>query len=232
MKPYVVCHMMTSADGRILPRRWTKSPDGTRDDWTATYGAIHEGLEAGAWIVGRVTMAEMSHVAPHPPANAPEPPQPHHFARKGAKAYAIALDPSGKLHFDRAEIDGDPIVVLIGREAPAAHLAELVADGVSYVVSEGDQIDLADMLETLSRELGITRLALEGGGGINGAFFAAGLVDELSLLIAPTLDGQTGSRALVEIEGVGLAGKVELSLLACERLDHGLARLRYAVRAV
>jgi riboflavin biosynthesis pyrimidine reductase len=142
------------------------------------------------------------------------------------------LDPSGKLHFDRAEIDGDPIVVLIGREAPAAHLAELVADGVSYVVSEGDQIDLADMLETLSRELGITRLALEGGGGINGAFFAAGLVDELSLLIAPTLDGQTGSRALVEIEGVGLAGKVELSLLACERLDYGLARLRYAVRAV
>jgi riboflavin biosynthesis pyrimidine reductase len=176
-------------------------------------------------------MAEMSKAAAHPPINAAEPPRPHHFARKDAKAYAIALDRSGKLHFDRAEIDGDPIVVLLGCEVPAAHLAELVADGVSYVVSERDEIDLAVQLEILGRELGIKRLALEGGGGINGAFFAAGLVDELSLLVAPTLDGQTGSRALVEIEGAGLAGKVELSLLSCEKLDHGLAHLRYAVRA-
>jgi len=232
MKPYVVCHMVTSADGRILPGRWTQSPDGTRDDWTATYAAIHEGLGAGGWIVGRVTMAEMCHADPHPPVAAPEPPRPHHFARKGAKAYAIALDPSGKLHFDRAEIDGDPIVVLLGRDVPAAHLAELVADGVSYVMSEGFAIDLAAMLETLGRELGVTRLALEGGGGINGAFFAAGLVDELSLLIAPALDGRSGSRALVEIEGAGLAGKVELSLLSCERRDHGLVHLRYGVRSV
>ena len=44
MKPYVVCHMVTSADGRILPRRWTQSPDGTRDEWTAAYGALHETL--------------------------------------------------------------------------------------------------------------------------------------------------------------------------------------------
>jgi len=230
MKPYVVCHMVTSADGRILPRRWTQSPDGTRDEWTAAYGALHETLEAGGWIVGRVTMAEMCKAAPHPPRNAPEPPRPHHFARRGAKVYAIALDPSGKLHFDRAEIDGDPIVVALGGEVANAHLAELVADGVSYLVSERDEIDLAGLLQTLGDELGIERLALEGGGGINGAFFAAGLVDELSLLIAPTLDGQTGSRALVE--GADLAGKVELSLIACERLDHGLAHLRYAVRAV
>jgi riboflavin biosynthesis pyrimidine reductase len=223
--------MVTSTDGRILSGRWTHSPDGTRDDWTAAYAAIHDTLNADAWIVGRVTMAEMSKAASHPPSSFPEPPRPHHFARKKAKAYAIALDPSAKLHFDKAEIDGDPIVVLLGRETAASHLAELVADGVSYLVSEGDEIDLAATLEALGRELEIQRLALEGGGGINGAFFAAGLVDELSLLIAPTLDGGTGGRALVEIDGESLAGKVELSLLGCERLDHGLAHLRYKVRA-
>jgi riboflavin biosynthesis pyrimidine reductase len=223
--------MVTSADGRILPRFWSQSPDGTRDDWSAAYAAVHESLDAGGWIVGRVTMAEMCRAAPHPPAGAAAPPRPQHFPRKAAKAYAIALDPSAKLHFDRAEIEGDPIVVGLGRHTPDAHLAELVADGVSYWLSESDEIDLLAGLQTLGRELGITRLALEGGGAINGAFFAAGLVDELSGLVAPTLDGRPGSRALAEIDE-GLAGKVELSLLSCERRDHGLAHLRYAVRPV
>ena len=71
MKPYVVCHMISSADGRILPRRWTQSPDGTRSDWMAAYGAIHEQLDSGAWIVGRVTMAEMSKAASLSPQDAP-----------------------------------------------------------------------------------------------------------------------------------------------------------------
>lgn len=53
------------------------------------------------------------------------------------------------------------------------------------------------MLDVLGRELGIRRLLLEGGG-INGSFFAAGLVDELSVIIAPALDGQSDGRATVE----------------------------------
>jgi riboflavin biosynthesis pyrimidine reductase len=53
------------------------------------------------------------------------------------------------------------------------------------------------MLDVLGRELGIRRLLPEGGG-INGSFFAAGLVDELSVIIAPALDGQSDGRAIFE----------------------------------
>ena len=46
-------------------------------------------------------------------------------------------------------------------------------------------LDLALTLDILNRELGVKRLLLEGGGGANGAFLRAGLVDELSLVICP-----------------------------------------------
>lgn len=229
MKPYVICHMLSSVDGRLAPSRWSKSPDGARSDWSGLYAALHEQLECQAWIVGRVTMAEMTGAGPHVPAQGGIAERPSRFANRGAATFAIALDPEGKLHFDRAEIDGDHIVVLLGRDVPDTHLSELAGDGVSYIVSEGAAIDPAAMLDSLGRELGIRRLALEGGGGINGTFFAAGLVDELSLLVAPAVDGRSDTRAIIEAGDAGLAADVRLSLIACERLEHGVAHLRYSV---
>jgi riboflavin biosynthesis pyrimidine reductase len=227
MKPYIVCHMIVSLDGRILPSRWTQSPDGERSDWSAAYAAIHEQLDVQGWIVGRVTMAEISRAEAHAPSAFAPPERPRHFASGSAKTYAIAVDPSGKLHFARPDIEGDAAVALLGGGVSDAHLAELAADGVSYIVSPGSEIDLAAALEALNQGLGVTRLALEGGGGVNAAFFAAGLVDEMSLLVAPALDGTSDSRALVE--GAALAGAARLSLASCERLDHGLVHLRYMV---
>ena len=227
MKPHVICHMIASLDGGLHPSRFTTSPQGGRKDWSDTYERIHGELEGDAWIVGRVTMAEMSKAGPHAPASFPPPARPQHFATREAGNFAIALDASGKLHFAKADIGGDPVVVLLGHDVPDSHLAELAADGVSYIVSETPTLDLTAMLATLGREFNIRRLLLEGGGGINSAFFAAGLVDELSLLLAPALDGERGGQRFVE--GESLAGKAQLSLTSVRTLEHGLMHLRYAV---
>ncbi|WGF89560.1 RibD family protein [Marinivivus vitaminiproducens] len=231
MKPYVICHMVSSVDGRLAPGRWTASPDGSRGDWSAVYAAIHDELDGDAWIVGRVTMAEMTKAGPHRPSVGRAVERPYRFAAKGAGPFAVALDASGKLHFDRAEIEGDPVVVLLGRDVPDSHLAELAANDISYIVADEPEIDLAATLRVLGQELGIRRLLLEGGAGINGSFFAAGLVDELSVLIAPALDGQADSRAIVDTGLAGLRGKVELSLISCEIREHGTVQLRYAVHS-
>ena len=60
MKPHVSILMVTSIDGRLHPSRFTASPDGTRGDWYGQYEKVHAALQANAWLVGRVTMAEMS----------------------------------------------------------------------------------------------------------------------------------------------------------------------------
>ncbi|SER10809.1 Pyrimidine reductase, riboflavin biosynthesis [Faunimonas pinastri] len=230
MKPHVTCLMVTSVDGRLHPSRFTRSPDGTRSDWSGLYETTHKALQADAWMVGRVTMAEISKAGPHAPEGAVEVERPHRFANRDAGSFAVALDPSGKVHFNRPDVDGDHIVVLLGRDVPDSHLAELAADGVSYVVADGERIDLAAMLDVLGRELGIRKLLLEGGAGINGSFLAAGLVDELSVIVAPAVDGRPQSEAIVDAGEAGLIDKVELSLTSCEKLDHGAVHLRYAVR--
>jgi riboflavin biosynthesis pyrimidine reductase len=230
MKPTVICLMETSIDGRLHPSKFTKSPDGDKASWSKLYEKIHGELEGDAWIVGRVTMAEMSKGEPHPPATPGAVTRPHHFARRDAGGYAVALDRSGKLHFKSAEIGGDHVVVVLGASVPDSHLAELAGDGISYVVSDSDDIDLAATLDLLSRELGVRRLLLEGGAGINGSFFAAGLVDEFNVLVAPALDARPGTEGIVDAGDEGLTGKVTLSFLSCEPLENGVVRLRYAVK--
>jgi len=231
MKPHVVCHMLASLDGGLHPSRFTTSPDGGKAEWSSVYERVHGDLAGDAWIVGRVTMAEMSKAGAHAPEHPDKVERPHHFARRDAGSYAVALDASGKVHFSKPDIGGDHVVVLLGRDVADSHLAELAADGVSYIVAETEEIDLAAMLEVLARELGIRRLLLEGGAGINGSFFAAGLVDELSLLVAPAIDGRAGNQGFVEFGESGLAGRMQLALKSCEALEHGLVHLRYAVTA-
>lgn len=229
MKPYVICLMETSLDGRLHPSRFTASPQGGRADWGRLYERIHGTLKADAWLVGRVTMAEMAKGEPHPPATVGVVPRPLHVAAR-AESYAVGLDPSGKVHFKGSSVGGDHAIVLLGRDVPDSHLAELAADGVSYIVAAGAEIDLLETLEILAREFGIKRLAIEGGARANGAFFAAGLVDEFSVLIAPALDARPSSEAIVDAGPEGLAGKVTLSLIGAETLDHGVVHLRYGVK--
>ena len=67
---------------------------------------------------------------------------------------------------------------------------------------------------------------IEGGGTINGSFLAAGLIDELSILIAPVADGSIGTPTLFDaIAGKGLARK--LRLISISRIEGDLVWLRY-----
>jgi riboflavin biosynthesis pyrimidine reductase len=230
-RPRLTCLMAGSLDGRLHPSRWSESPDGTAKDWTGAYEAIHDRYAADGWIVGRVTMAEMAKGEPHPPALDGAPPRPLHVARDHGP-YAIALDRRGRLHFAAADIHGDHVVVLLGQDIPDSHLAELVGDGVSYIVcvERDGGLDLAAALEVLGERFGARHLLLEGGGGVNGSFLAAGLVEQFDLVLAPALDG-SDSRAIVEAGETGLKGKIRLKLIGVDPLAHGALHLRYAVTA-
>ena len=83
-------------------------------------------------------------------------------------------------------------------------LAGLRADNIFAIVTE---IDLAAALETLNHELDVERLMLEGGGSANGALLRAGLVDRLSLVICPVIDGGSGAPSIFD------SGKTDLGRL-------------------
>jgi riboflavin biosynthesis pyrimidine reductase len=228
MKPTITILMVTSIDGRLHPSRFTNSPDGTRSDWSGQYEKVHASLKADAWLVGRVTMAEMSRTGPHAPSGPWKVERPIHVAKTDAATFAVALDPSGRLHFEGPNVSGDHVIVLMGPAVSDSHLAELAADGVSYLVSASAELDIPSVLDVLAREFGIKNLVVEGGAKTNGAFLAAHVVDELRVLVAPALDGAEQVQGIVDYR-TGLAGVVRLQLKSAEVLDHGVVQLAYAV---
>ena len=194
MKPHLIDHMATSIDGRTLPSRWRPR----RESATSFYEHVHEHLEGDAWLVGRVTGQEFAKRDAYPDQTTDTLPRESWIAKRQEKSYAVVLDPRGRIAWGRADIGGDPIVVVLTKQVADAHLAGLRADGVSYVFAGESDLDMAAALETLNRELGVERILLERGGVTNGAFLRGGLVDEISVLVCPFVDGAPGAPALFD----------------------------------
>lgn len=227
MKPYVICNMLSPLDGRVDPSRWTHPTVGTPEVWTGLYYQIEKEFNAQAYIVGRVTMEPyakgtsqpvVDHVAVRPTYRAPG----------AVERLAVVIDPKGRLHWESGELDGDHLVLVVGPDVSDGHLGELVSRGVSYAVMASDPVDPAAVLDVLAREFGASNVLLEGGGVVNGAFMAAGVVDEVSIVLAPAIDGTTGATTIFESAG-GLAGRLSLRLLSAPPREAGVVHLRYAV---
>jgi riboflavin biosynthesis pyrimidine reductase len=227
MKPHVICLMAASVDGRTLPSRWR--PQGASG---GLFEKVHDELGGDAWLIGRVTGSEFAKGKPYSASTTERFPREAWFTRRDASAYGVVLDAHGKIAWGRADIGGDPIVVVLTEQVSDAHLAGLRSEGVSYVFAGKYRLDLALTLEILNRELGVKRLLLEGGGGANGAFLRAGLVDELNLIICPAVDGTKGAPTVfdsTEAEAGQRAPVTVMTLESSRVLQGGAMLLQYRI---
>jgi len=224
MRPYIICHMLSSVDGKI---DGAALKDVTKPGEYETTG---NQLEGDSWICGRTTMQQ--HFAEDEPFVSASKrlagPQPSHVARK-AKSYAISVDTMGKLQWAGGDLDGDHLICIVSESAPEDYLSMLRDKGISYVVAGKSAVDLVKAVDQLGQDFGIRRLLLEGGGHINGAFLQLGLVDEVSLLLAPGIDGRHDIPAV--FDGVSATRKtaVPLKLKSVERRETDTLWLRYEV---
>lgn len=230
MKPKVICLMVASVDGRTLHSRWRPSTNSGE-----VFERIHNEIAGDAWLVGRVTGQEFAKGTAYPTSTHETFPREPWFARRGAKAHGVVLDAHGKIAWGRSDIGGDPVVVVLTEAVSDAHLAGLRSEGVSYIFAGRSELDLSLALETLNRELGVKRLLLEGGGGTNGAFLRAGLVDEINLVICPAVDGARGAPSVFDSTQAESDRRVPISAMSLEslkQLEGGVIWLRYKIRNV
>src|SRR4051812_33247996 len=126
MKPHVICHMLSSIDGKI--------DGGALSAVTAKglYEETGDTLNGDAWICGRTTMEQ--HFAEDKPfvsvSKTPAGPQPTFVARR-AESYAISVDTLGKLSWSSGDLDGDHLICIVSERAPADYLTMLRDKGVS-----------------------------------------------------------------------------------------------------
>jgi 2,5-diamino-6-(ribosylamino)-4(3H)-pyrimidinone 5'-phosphate reductase len=121
------------------------------------------------------------------------------------------------------------ILLFTTPQTPDDELERLRARGAEIFVQSGERVDLAWVLRTL-KEKGIERLLVEGGATLNFEMLSLGLVDQLTVYVAPMIFG--GETAPTAAGGFGLpvSAAVRLKLLDCEAWDDGGVLLHYMVQ--
>ena len=234
MRPRIICHMTSSVDGRQLVDRWTGPAEGIDPvALDSHYDDIYTRLDTAGWIVGRKTMAYYGKERA-PDDGAPATRRENHLCDRKGRSLAIGVDLRGRLTYETDEVGGDHIVAVLGPGVSEAYLSELREIGVSYVFAEQRDTGILHALEAIGEGFQVERLCLQGGGTINGAFLKVGLIDEISLLVYPGIDGLSGIPSIFEYKGasgeVPAAGRALRHVLT-ETLDGGTVWLRYLVEA-
>jgi 2,5-diamino-6-(ribosylamino)-4(3H)-pyrimidinone 5'-phosphate reductase len=117
-------------------------------------------------------------------------------------------------------------ISLCSHSTPPSHLAFLEKRQVEYIVAGDDRVDLRAALEQLNLRYGVKVVRVDSGGALNGA----GLVDEVSILMASCLTGGASPRSIfVAPDLTSSEGVIPLRLIHMERLRGDLVWLRYDV---
>jgi len=117
--------------------------------------------------------------------------------------------------------DAAPTYVLVSEAAPESRVERLETAGATVVTAGAERVDLAAAFETLADEYGLAEIMVEGGGEIIFSLFEAGVVDELTTFVGPTIIGGRDAPTLADGEGF-VAAFPTLSLAGVERLDDGV----------
>lgn len=217
--------MVESIDGRIDCAMVDKI---SGDEYYSTLDA----LDCKASVEGRVTMEHYYALPDRFIARNSVPiGRKEVFRTSDRRDFHICPDTRGTLQWESPTMDdGRPLLILTSESSPAEYAAYLREKGISYIATGQGHIDLADAMHTLRCEFGVERLAVLGGGMINGGFLASGLIDEVSLLLAPGIDGRQGWRAL--FDGITDQSKLPtpLALQSVERMDNDVLWIRYNVK--
>ena len=133
----------------------------------------------------------------------------------------------GMLHTCRSFEYCKDVIVLISQQTNENYIDYLKERDYDFIVCGNEQIDFKKALSILSKNYGITTILIDSGPTLNGLLLSQGIVDEISLLISPTIVGKKSNKLLAGLN----SGKnnLDLELLACEGLNGGLVLLKYKV---
>lgn len=230
-RPYVICHMVTSIDGKVTGTFLSRPNHGYESE---IYYQINRDYKADAYACGRVTMQgsfageyypDLSQVQPNNQETKED-----FTSVELTGFYAVSFDPHGRLGWkDKLidDIDHDPgydkaqIIEVLTKQVDERYLAFLRNLGIPYIFAGETEIDVALALTKLKSKFGIDKLLLEGGSILDGGFAEVDLIDELSLVVCPTV-ADTESKPLFMKSKLS-----DYSLVDVKRYDNSVIWLNY-----
>lgn len=119
--------------------------------------------------------------------------------------WSVSFDRKGKCGWtqDYFEYNGHKMhaIEVVTKQASLQYLAFLRSMNIPYIVSGTKDFDLSEVLTKLKANFHIETLAVCGGAVIDGAFLKAHLVDEISLVLAPHVNGSSEEKSAFDTLG-------------------------------
>ncbi len=233
-RPYIICHMITSIDGKI-------TGDFLGDEKFSShiedYYRLNREFKADAFLCGRTTMGESFAQEKPKNVNVTSPIEKVDFIAKKSEFYAVCIDSKGKQWWNNSEImDEDEgynnahIIEVVSEEVSDEFLTHLQNNNVSYIFGGKSEIDLHFVCEKLKKEFGINKLLLEGGGITNSLFQAENLIDELSIVVAPTIEISLDAKLNFGNLDTNKYNQTSLELVKAEVLKNNGLWLNYKIK--
>ena len=222
IRPRIILNIFSSADGKTTTARgrnvaeWTaEGIDGEAHEYT---NRLYDDMNCDGLISGSETLMVFSNhwVELEKPLYEP----------KKSKAY-IVFDGRGRINWYQTE----GLLVVTREDVSGEYINQLNQKGIKFVqAGKGEHIDLHLALEKLY-EMGYRTLGMNGGAGINGAFLRQGLIDEISLFLAPLAIGGSNTPGIFDGEALKSLDKAaKLELLDMKKLDTSTVWLHYRVK--
>ncbi|MCH4131208.1 MAG: dihydrofolate reductase family protein [Lactiplantibacillus sp.] len=221
-KPYIICHMMTSVDGRI-DCNMTAQLRGVED-----YNASLAALDAPSRLSGRITGQLELAAGPFKATNAQAIGHEAFQKNREAAGYEIVVDTHGTLRWHDDRNASRPHLLIVSTSAPQEYVDYLDSKHISWIATGDTKIDLKRAMAVVADEFNVRRLAVVGGGHIDGSMLEAGLIDEVSLLIGAGVDGRAGQTAV--FDGLTKSDQpISLHLKSVQQFDSDAVWLKYSV---
>lgn len=228
-RPDFICHMMQTLDGKIasgIPGEEIIM------DFFDLYTETEAKLAAKVWMFGRKTAAAFAEPTTElaQEASADES---DFIVGKDVDTFAVVIDTQGLLRWNKNFIHLSSqtaefhLITIVTKQTPKTYLGYLKSKDISYLVCGEEETDLVAAAKKLKTLFGIEKVLLEGGGSFNGSMMAAGLVDELSLLLLPRVLNRKAAPALFDQDTSELQ-PTDYQLQSSTPLEKGVLWLRYS----
>ena len=192
-RPYVICHMLQSIDGKIAGGFFREKQT---LELAKIYSDISKDYNGDAIIYGTTTAQEMFSSSKTAPVLNQNPIQKIDYIYKNDKnKWIVVIDPQGQISFDQSvyqntRLKDKNLIVILTENISSQYLETLKSLNISYLFTGKDEIDLRLALEKLYDLFSIKKLLLQGGGITNTYFIKEDLIDELSLVVSPIVSGE------------------------------------------
>ena len=197
------------------------------------YGQLRSEMNADAWMYGTTTTKEFTNYRRPDLDSTAQVPEGDFTADTSASMYYVSLDTKGEIGWESGTFNNrgrgeSHVIEVLTASTPAPYKAYLKKRGVSYIIAGEDKLDCRAAMEKLYQLFHIEKLLICGGGMADWTFLSAGMIDELSLLLAPVTDGSQGKAALFSrMEDSDMGAPVEFTLKEVRQTAGGGLYLRY-----